>query len=336
MSYTFRVIFEGICGFVPDTPFFVQKDGKWEPGKPSEVSVLLPKCQVARAAPWKDAGVRVVREAHWPVLTVEASRLQATNAPRNPDLKWHGRIKVSINGEEVEKEADWATFLLDEEKVRFVLSDCQSNLRVDTKIPTDPTTPDERPGGDSGSLWWLPRLAEISPQDRKASSVLKPAPAQKVHDSLAAAVEVTAGRLSVVDFNRDKYGNPRTWSFTHPTKWWSTKRYWKRPIGNTLALVLEQSATELKVELERGQVLSFGLRGDSTEPVQIFVSNMEVDDRLLQGRFRGSRDRDPDFQELYRLSSSGSEVGPVPNAKAEPAGPRVDPCSPGGFDGWKS
>lgn len=337
MSYTFRVIFEGICAFVPDEPLFQVKDGTWEPGNPlKEITVLLPNCRKSLAAPWKDAGVRVVREPHWAVATVEACKLKLpANSERKPDLKWYGTIKVRINGKVVEKTGEWASFLLDREKVRFVPS-VPVPLTVDREIPAKPDTPNELPGGDSQSLWWLPQLAVISPRDREADRKFQPT--GRVHQDLSGAVEIKSGALSVVDFNRDdsKEPQPQTWVFRHPTHWWNLAKRWNRPIGNVSALTFEGQTKPLRVELEGRQKLSFEVEGDSTGPVQIFLSNMEADDRLLGTPFKRTRVRDPDFLEFYRLSSSGSGLGPVPKKKASPAGPKIDPCSPGAYDGWKS
>lgn len=335
MSYTFRVIFEGICGFVPNTPFFVEKNGKWEEGgSVDKIDVLLPNCQNSLAAPWKDNRVRVVREPHWAVITVEASKVKTTGNPRPFNLKWYGTIKVRINGVLVEKkDTEWASFLLDREKVRFVPADLVP-LSVERKIPEKPDTPNEEPGGDSQSLWWLPQLAVISPRDREANKKFQPS--GRVQEDLSGVVEIKSGALAVVDFNRDDLGQPQTWNFKHPTHWWNLAKRWKRPIGNVLALTFEGQTKPLKIELVSGQDLSFEVEGDAKDPVQIFVSNMEADDRLLGTPFKRDRVRDPDFLEFYRLSSSGSGVGPVPNKKASSAGPKIDPCSPGAYNGWKS
>lgn len=79
MSYTFRVIFEGVCAWVPDHPFFPQ-----DVTAPSakKVDVLLPDLSRAEFNTQSADGLRVFRSPHFALLKLPLADLQSDTTRR--------------------------------------------------------------------------------------------------------------------------------------------------------------------------------------------------------------------------------------------------------------
>lgn len=338
MAFTVRFIFEGVCAFVPDSSLFIKSRGTWRSGSPSSVTVLLPALQTARSASWKEKGRVVLREPHWAFLTVDQSYLKCPRkSERLPDLAWKGSFRFVVDDLPTLAKGRWASMALQNEKLTLK-PDYSPGFTADLTVPAKADKPTDL---DRASLWWLPRMAELSPTSRKVEKSLKPG-AGALNATLSASLEITQGELSMLGFNLVNPGVKRKWTFTQPWRWWHKwfppKRYLNRPVGNTLSLVLENQDGPLEIGFKKDTESFVWIEGPEDSTVDVFVSNMELEDRFLEPVADDPEifNQDPDFEDLYALSRGSGASGPVPDRRASNAGPVRTPCSPGGFDGWKS
>src|SRR5258708_35364966 len=60
-GFTLRLVLEGICTWVPDSPFFKQRHGKPVPGNPTSLTIMLPEQRATQIADWEESS------PYWPV-----------------------------------------------------------------------------------------------------------------------------------------------------------------------------------------------------------------------------------------------------------------------------
>ncbi len=310
MSYTFRVIFEGICAYVPDRPFFVQEaNGKWKAGSPTSVQVLIP-----------DLTGRIPRPGTQPLaIAPHFLTLRARVRDLQPETDRHYRLTYRQPGSLDEM----ALFRVDGEEMKIEL-DRSSNGDAFSFANWVPKRPQELPDLRSvlmtSSLYWLPRLEEIAPHfDQVDADLLAPNPFPQ---SLAGRVAIEGGTLRVAGFNRERNGRPRVWRFADPASS-QDPGVWNRAIGNRLALEFFDVEGPVRIVLEapggaaKQLVLAPppGTGGD----VESIVSNVEPESLFVpEAPLRGF---DPDFDVFYDLglapkvypSKPRPTIRPVPN-----------------------
>lgn len=351
MSYTFRVIFDGVCAFVPDKPFFSRnKDtGVWGANgdKATYVDVLLPDLTRAEYNTQAARGLRIFRSPHIALLKFQRDHLDWSETSRRVDLVCR----------DIDSSDEEGLLFLKREQIRFHLK--ASNVKC---FEYADWSPDEKQQGDlreavidsriSGvhvpttddqmeSLWWLPRLREIEPHyDRVNSRMVrgKDGLCRAFPEELQARVEINGGRLRTFGFNRDVNGEPQPWRFL-PADETAGSGVWNRAIGNRLALEFFDVCGRVGIELKRiandVEITNLVLmpRVDQ-EVLEVVMTNSEPEALF------GVRDRltaqlpDPDFEEFYYMltdpdSNDFNELRPVPNPSGFGFIGILDkPCSP--------
>lgn len=351
MSYTFRVIFEGVCGFVPDRKFFKKAGAIWtknECDPPTEVDVLLPDLSRAEYNTQVSQDLRVFRSPHFALLQFDYGQLE-NETTRRVDLAY--RTDVSSRAER-------GLLCLKREQIRFIVDannkdelefagwtpeNQESPWREILAPPTpglhvpDPTYPDQ-----AKSLWWLPRLDEIeSHYDRARCDQLRDH-YHALPEDLQSRVEIDGGFLRTFDFNRNVDGEPQPWRFL-PADQRTGAGVWNRAIGNRLALEFYDVTDPVKIELKRlgNDVQTTYLQlapeaGADVEELEVVITNSEPE-RLFSAEDRLTAQLpDPDFEEFYYMLTEPEdyfEPMPVPNPPGFGLlGISDKPCSPVGIN----
>ncbi len=141
MAYTLRVLFSGLCAFVPNKPFDSLE-------KPTEVVVLLQN--LIRPEPLSISTTAedevVVLDPHFPMLEFDLSDLHP-QSPRKPDLLANGKGACLLYGEELSFDLNLP---VDAEELRVPAVWPQAGQTLATS-------------DDNESLYWLTRLDKASP-----------------------------------------------------------------------------------------------------------------------------------------------------------------------------
>lgn len=141
MSYTFRVLFSGLCAFVPNKPFEQLQD------PPDEVTVLL------RNLLRPDLLTNeVALEPHFPLVQFDLADLHP-QSPRRPDLRREetGKAACFLFGEEI-------VFDLSLPKGTARKLKTPTELEKQPRVGQTESTPQDRE-----SLYWLAKLEKASP-----------------------------------------------------------------------------------------------------------------------------------------------------------------------------
>lgn len=337
MSFTLRVVFDGVCAFVPaPEPFFSYTSGKWEAKPVKSIAVLLPNLQSAALASYKFQGRSFFREPHFPLLTFPIESLQGGTTRR-----------VDLVAREPGRRDEVGVCLLNREQIRFK---CDTQYRKDLSfegwVPSTVTQekPTEGKPEEVRSLWWLPRVDELTVgKHGRPRKDLSPDHLAGFPDDLAARVETAGGQLSVANFNRGRTGLPIPWRFAPPDDA-ASAGVWQRAIGNSLALEFFDIGEKVVLEMRRlgnevhdAELVLAPPIGARNPVVEVRISNMELE-RLL-GRTDVGRGSflDPDFQAFYQAISIGPvDLGkqPIPNPAGKYLflGIRDKPCSPSAYN----
>lgn len=318
MSFTLRVVFEGVCAFVPDIPIFDQNEvGDWIAAQPNSMTVLLPDLREPAEASYSTPQKRVFRHSHFPVLEFDNDLLDVAKSTRSV----HHLRKVGGTTR--------GYCLLDKEEI-FLPS--AGGFSVDHTIPADHKVPSKK---DMESLWWVPRLRAISTNQGywKVQKTKNPSPNVDLPKAIVAALKLAHGALRVIDFNQDATGKLQNWRFALPLK--SGPGAWNRPIGTALALDLNVSTPEVAIELqvrkEGGVEARTRLVFCPAVPqavVTLRVLNVEIEKLFFPaGSFAVEGSPDPDFEAFYNLTVDPTP-GPVPDLGAGQVGDETKPCAP--------
>lgn len=330
MSYTFRVIFDGVCALVPDYPFFPEKP--IGDVRATELDVLLPDLTRAEYNTQPVEGLRVFRSPHFALLKFDVANLQRETTRR-----------VDLFARAGDSPDEKGLIFLKREQIRICLkAENATSFQYSSWKPTNTSklndswvSEEATPGlhfpepavqEQLESLWWLPRMQEIAPAYQKVrpghlSTTLGPFP-----EELQARVEVKGGCLKTYDFNRDASGSPLPWRFLPASATPDTQGCWNRAIGNRQALEYYDVRGPVVLELKRlaNEVHATELvldqpRGVDSPDLEVVVTNREPESLF------GVRDRltaqlpDPDFEEFYLMHSDvqnailQGESRPVPN-----------------------
>lgn len=352
-GFDLRILFEGLCGFVPDEPFFVRDTNEsYRAGTPSKLSVLLPDARVPGIGDWETGmplnqlvGPIAFRSSHAPVLSLRPFDVAAV---RGLDLA--GMVEDPVTGEAR------LVHVLDREEVTFTQDGGDwPRLGFTSAIPDQqdmPLPPKEQDVAQDPSLyplrhslWWLPRMAEIAAHHAWADQdLLDLSPSGFQARRLAARVIVPGGHLSIEQFNSD---GTAYWNFgvaardgkgvyqRPPAATWT----WKRAIGTVIQCKVRVPGDEVNIELynydKAHSSVTLRPRSENND-VEVAVLNAELESFVIKvdAPWADQYLPDPEFQTLYTLSAAEKAAPrPVPvNTKIE-AGTAYKPCSGGLFDG---
>ncbi len=311
MSYTFRVIFEGVCAYVPDSPFFARNDqGKTEAGHPKALHVLVPNL-----TPIGRIGTSLPIPNHYPTLRTRLRDLQS-ETDRNYQLLFRqpgGRDEMAL-------------FNLQGEEIDFKFEACSNEMAFtfgNWVAPNGQDRPNLSETREVQSLHWLPRLEEIAPDfDRILPHLIDPTPG-RFPAALSARFAIGGGFFRVAGFNREpRTSTPQTWRFADPSNSNGTG-VWNRAVGNRLALEYFKVKGPTRISLTAPRFGGTGTRivlappPGTTEDVELTVSNVEPE--MLFAPETAVSDFDPDFDVFYSLckppvAKSSQQTGrPIPN-----------------------
>ncbi len=175
MSYTLRVLFSGLCAFVPNRPF----DDFDTP--PTEVTVLLQNLLNPQSlSTVVDSGVL---EPHYPMVEFDLCDLHP-QSPRRADLE---RTELGKG----------ACMLIGEE----ISFDMNQKVRKGLRLPGRDRQPDDRQeqatSRDEDSLRWLARIDKASPAALLDPKVLTQALSLKEDTAILARLRIDEGFLRV-------------------------------------------------------------------------------------------------------------------------------------------
>lgn len=327
MSYTFRVVFDGVCGYVPEKPFFKRKemnqlaDGEiWSAQeKIAWLDVLLPDLRRPgetfrpNGNPNNPVYLPRLREPHFPLLRFKLA-----------DLREGTTRRVDLVHRDISERDERGLLFLRREQVRFdVHSQNEDSFAFADWIPPNKSKPSEQyveedhsseetystPRlGDQDefeSLWWLPDLDQITPERLKVRDDLLRSYRGPFPEGLVSRIECNGGRLRTFAFNIDVGGKPIEWRFASPSDSISDG-CWNRAIGNSLALEFFDVRGEVSIELKRlaNEVVTKKLvlapaPGASCPVLEIEISNREPDLLFQEEGFSRAALPDMDFQAFY-------------------------------------
>lgn len=277
MAFDFRIVFSGICAFVPgpDGSFddLTKKTGFFD-----SVTVVLPDMLNAQALPGGD-----VRDGHLP--TLELDRRHGWRGDRDADLVAPKRAdKQDI-------------YFLNRERLSFEFEGGTPDRIEVHNFKDRPSEGHTAPGQDEEEFfWWVPKMEKVV----RGSGKLKKTLLAKEQEEVKAVVEVKQGRLSVPP------GSISTNEVTFlPID--GQGEGLRQKIAFRVALDVKQ-VTSVKIvfqaqlpdETEVTRTLSLA---GAAGLVEIAVKNREVDD-LLGVKSKKTSRGDVDFHAYYDLSSS--------------------------------
>lgn len=280
MAFDFRIVFSGICAFVPNP------DGSFdEPANRKDhfkkVSILLPDLLSAGVA---SGGTP--RDGHVPTLELDRSQ------------GWTGDRDVDLVAPKRQTRKD--VYYLNQERVWFELGGGEPAGVEVLNFDKKPALPQEGPLSEEQArfFWWVPKMERVAPGSETADQALLRDDSKKI----ASVVEIHRGRLSVPDGSI---------SFS-PVEF--------KPVGGASKGVRQKIAYRVAVDVKQvTSVRIFFQTLDGSQPpktrslllndegrdVEIAIKNREVHDllgvRVPKDTSAGSVD--VDFQTYYRLTN---------------------------------
>lgn len=176
MAYTLRVLFSGLCAFVPNKPFDQLDD------PPTEVTVLLRN--LLRPVPLENSPEGVALDPHYPLVEFDLADLHPLS-PRKPDLRRDdtGRGACLLFGQEISFDLGLPE---DEERKLTTPSDPERQpAQGDTR-----STPNNQ-----DSLYWLAKIKKASPDHFVASRFIDDPLTLEEETEILARLKLTHGFL---------------------------------------------------------------------------------------------------------------------------------------------
>jgi len=336
-GFTLRLVLEGICTWVPNRPFFKQRHGKPVPGNPTSLTILLPEKRATKIADWEEKN-----QHHWPVKDPCYSPPHAAVLILSPGDIQQSSKTFSIDGKftdltgarphpRVVHVLDYQELSLDGFQWPPLTFECQ--------IPCPPTSAMPTVGVDDRSLWWLPRMSEISPRHQWCrAALLKAPPSEFYKRGIAARLHLPGGHLSVARFNsegkrywhygevwRDQNGKLR---IAPPSDW-----IWNKAIGNVLHCDIPVRAPEVRLSLQsadtRSRVTLRPRRRGGL--VEVTIANAELENVVLNlsadSVWANPPLPDVDFQAHYRFTTGSKKTPWVVPLQRSDHGVGEKPCS---------
>ncbi|HEX4953704.1 MAG TPA: hypothetical protein VF017_09965 [Thermoanaerobaculia bacterium] len=341
MSYTFRVVFEGVCAYVPEYPFFVKNGQCLKPQdkKIRSLTVLLPDLRrpgITLGSDAKNVSLPKLREPHFPLMQF-----------RLGDLREGTTRRVDLVCRDISERDETGILSLRREQIRFHLdAENAATFSFASALPRNPKADDPKKPTladleELESLYWLPALDQIAKNNKAAQRVREdfmPSYRGPFPEGLIARVECSGGRLRTHEFNRLVNGEVAVWNFAPPAD--PSHFEWNRGIGNSLALEFFDVRGDVRIEIkrlanevvERQVVLGFA-PGASRPVLEVKISNREPELLFEEEGFSRLVLPDMDFQAFYeKLSEERDKVVlgelPVPHPAPESFfGIRDKPCA---------
>ena len=335
-GFTLRLVLEGICTWVPDSAFFKQRGSKPVPGNPTSLTILLPEQRATKIADWEE------NSPYWPVDDPCYSPPHAPVLILSPgDL--HRPSKNFINGMFTllggHRPQPRVVHVLNYEELS--LSGFQwPPLTFEHQIPCPPSSEVPTAGVDDRSLWWLPRMSEISPRHQWCQAGLLTAPLGDFPTKrIAARWHLPGGHLSVAGFNSE---GKDYWHFGKVTRDKKGKLHlppesdwvWNKAIGNVLHCDIPVRAPEVRLSLQNADTRSRVTlrprrRGGR---VEVTIANAELENVVLNLDpnvvWAYPPLPDVDFQAHYPFTTGPKRMPwAVPIDKQEQPGVGPKPCS---------
>jgi hypothetical protein len=308
-GFTLRLVFEGVCALVPDSPFFEDDCGTPVPGTPSSVTVLLPDLRSPRIAAWEE------ESPVWPLPPGEKISYCPPHAPvllLSPgDIRRRDRgFIIAGRFEDPVTLGPRLVHILGQESVSLNFPKWP-RLTFESQIATKnvPT-----PGTDDSSLWWIPRMSELSPDHQWCyKKLLTDQPGQFGKHKIAARLRLEGGHLAVVDFNQQ---GKAVWTFgdvsrdQHGGLNETPYNDWKRAIGNVLSCTIQVPGPAVELEFttaDESAKLSLGppRPGDI---VEVKIANAELENLVFEPPsppWIRPVLPDADFETYYRWTTGG-------------------------------
>jgi hypothetical protein len=323
MAFTFRILFSGLCAFVPDKPFDSQ---------PEKIQVLLPNVLKARpVTPPVNPDLDEVPETdefilppHLPMLTFDMKNLRPSDG--QPSFFIRDRIDI---GERI------GMFLLLQEDLVLQAETPDpgglqmNNVQVD--VSTKPTTKEQR-----RSLLWLSKLDEALPGQNLTVDPGLTGPLGSPEKRIVSRILLKSGLLATNGLSEPGW---QYLGIDDPIKKGGGRR-----VATQLALELK---TEKPVEInfqnfgsgQTGRMLFSPPQGSEEEDVEITIQNREPDIFLGVPQGQQAPHRDPDVSVYYDLLQGFSPTAkrPIlrrfrsPTGKVEGSAGDSKPCAPLGI-----
>lgn len=357
MSYTFRVIFDGVCAYVPEKPFFQEKIPKERPqgtGLTDPNGYFPPRWSSASPKDLRSMAVLLpdLRRPGTPVVpTFPKLNFPSFRAPHFPlikfrldDLREGTTRRVDLVCRDISRRDEEGLLFLRREQIRFSMeAENEDEFSFAGWTPTNfhQGLPDPASREETESLWWLPDLKRILPERQQPAARVRhdvlPSYRGPFPEGLIARVECNGGRLRTYDFNRDVDSQAIQWRFAKPSDS-LTDGYWNRALANSVALEFFDVRSEVRIELKRlaNEVVTETLvlapgPGASREVLEIEITNREPEMLFQQEGFGRLTLPDMDFQPFYeQLSADHGDISelPVPHpGRFSFFGIREKPCA---------
>jgi hypothetical protein len=285
MAFDFRIVFSGICAFVP-SPNGSFDDLTKKTGFFNSVNVVLPDMISAQALSKDD-----VREGHLP--TLELDRSHGWKGDRDPDLV-------------APKRADRRDiYLLGKERVSFEFEGgTPGGIEVHNfETPPEHTAPAE---GEETFFWWVPKMERVVEGSHLLSDKFL---TEKLVDGVSTLVKVKQGLLSVPP------GSISTREIEFLPIDGKGGGIHQR-IAFRIALEVKQ-VTSVKIDFQTQlpdgseETRTLSLAG-AEGLIEIAIKNREVEDLLgLKPKPKQASKGDVDFHAYYDLSSDGAAAQPL-------------------------
>jgi hypothetical protein len=348
MSFKLRMEFRGVLAWVPDSPFF-EKDGAGQPisGEPKNVWVLVPDLLEPELADWDRSSPGHskpdIRKTHLALLSVAEKYVVPADRDRFP--------KAMIRGKGGKGEKFLLLPLLNL-RLSFPFLE---KLSVDSFVPELEVPVAERRDiimaastpKEKQSLWWLPRLEDISSDFSYARRSLSPdnknADLKKI--GLTATLLIDRGRLLVEEFNAKGI-----WKFCSAVRSGDqvvpgeNDRVWGHVIGVKVVweVMIDDGAIDLQCKFKDDSQFTVRLNppSQSEQEVTLTISNREPEFEFLPEPKKSSENKfDPDFQVFYDLAENTQQEA-TPRRFPLDDGPIIGldgkPCAGGVYRGFSS
>jgi hypothetical protein len=312
MAFHFKIVFSGICAFVPDP------DGSFDDPdhKLDSVSVLIPNLFRSRKA---GGGGRL--EPHIPTLEIFAGQGWTG---REPELEAH----LDEDGKKVNREIHF----LRGQTVSFnVKRAAATGIQVKNFEKGDSPPPDlaePRTEKENTYFWWVPKMEKVAPGSGLISSnLVKPGATDE--DRTTARVNLTQGSLSVAKLSR---------SVAEFKTLRGAPGNLRQKIAVQIALDVED-AESVEVVFEQGNEKTKLSLENAQGEIEIHIRNLEIDHLFGTRPKRKEGVPEVDFETYYELSSVAVAKRLVPQ---EIVGNNLNPsaglslggvCPPAAFSG---
>jgi hypothetical protein len=305
MGYTFRIVFSGLCAFVPDRSFDAN------PG-PSSITVLLPN--LLTPIPLSNK----ILTPHYPTLEFDLAQRQPGSTKKVPLVRPDSDTAQGDKG---------LCFLLGEDLKINAQSQGAAELHLVNGHNGGDAT--EANNGDRNSVWWMAKLDKAATGAGLARRAMQP-PGAPNSSEIISRLQLSRGVLS-------------SWELVSGVCKFDRHSTYKQQIAREVAWELrgvtgpvEIDFTSFGVNPKTDKLILEPPAGPGG--VQVEIRNLEIDAFLFPEYDPQRGTRATDFEVYYRMCSgfSGPNL-PAPVLSAPPPPDSVhELCPPVAFSGWSA